>query len=876
MSLRNKRSSSSLAPTSRQSLLSHNDYASVAGDKQQSIDHKIEKQIRRVSTLFHRSKTEDGPFASTNSSHQNSSSNFGMGSTSPEIPLPQSLNSGSLYSLKNTSSGTLVSRQHSLDNHFNNGNGINNVEFTNIRTGPDFYDGTDSIHSPSSASFVEKTKETKLGRFLTKTGNKVKKFSDMSGDQINLGLGLHGHGGIGHNHSFGYNHNHNHNHGFPELNLQGSFLSVGSNSKDLKSPITRGFKGDQKLSFGEKLKLLNSTKYKNYHYHNILRNKKESLKNGIKLGSKNNDLTHGHDPNNNMAGSSYALYDINYVELERMIANDVLNFEQCDLYCKFLYDRLQNLLIPMFRGETLQSSLEDTTKLVGLYVRLRKAQEGGVRETEKNNHKSTDNAANAVSNGGNTAKNNKNGNSSFGIGHSQSQNSLNSLKDYGDFSTPFMKPSATFSNSPMTTELNSPTAFSPLIKIRSSSFIAISKVLEEINEILKHGMSVMVNQLYYDETNDTIRFIRGSNPMLRKRKNTVGYANEDGMDNLHHTPTSSTFNNNLNSASSNAYNLNNDNDTTVGKSSNSLYAIDMGVNSSTRSVADLPILTPTHTYNSYDVRQGDIWDGANDMYNGYGHELNDESDILNLSSLLVGKFEKCTSVLWDIFQRNLLFDLTSILLPVELEFANGHRDISKIHTRANSILYNRGEKLVSFTNTMVYPDISGHATGGAGGGGESGIGNSIIGSLGEWGDINIRNVLLVGFRDFVVIPLYEMNRQFEDVDGVGVDVEPRTVAGDKPVDKSVDKSADKSTDKSAATTTPAVLSAASPAAAAAAGVGARADASLVQEYTDACVLLQCFRLVSSVGTNDTNQKLVENLLVQMRDRCHHYESILSQ
>lgn len=867
MSLRNKRSSSSLAPTSRQSLLTQADYSSSAGDKQPSIDHKIEKQIKRVSTLFHRSKTEDGTFTSTNSGHQSNSSNLAMSSDSPEIPLPQSLTSNSLYSLKNTSSGTLVSRQQSLDTHFNNGHGINNVEFTNIRNGPEFYDGSDSINSPSAASFVDKTRDTKFGRFLTKTGNKVKKFSDMSGDQLNLGLGLHGHGGLGHNHSYSYNHNHSHNHshGFPELNLQGSFMSVGSNNKDLKSPITRGFKGDQKLSFGEKLKLLNSTKYKNYHYHNILRNKKESLKNGIKLGSKNNDLAHGHDHNNIMAGTSYALYDINYIEIERMIANDVLNFEQCDQYCKFLYDRLQNLLMPLFRGESLQSSLEDITKLVSLYVRLRKAEEGGVRESEKV-YKSTDTMAGVMSNGNNsTNKNNKNMNSSFGIGHSQSQNSLNSFKESDEYDTPFMKPSATFASSPMTTELNSPTAFSPLIKMQSASFIAISKVLEDVNEIIKHGMAVMINQLYYDEANDTVRFIKGNNPVLRKRKNTIQYANDEGMDNLHYTPTSSTFNSNSMASNAHIFNgsNNNDNDNSngvnngnMGRSSNSLYAMDMGINSSTKSVTEFPVLTPTHTFNSYDIRQGDPWDSVNDPYNGYGHDLNDDNDILNLSSLPIGKFEKCTGILWDMFQRNILFDLTSIMLPVELEFANGHRDISKIHNRANSILYNRGEQMVSFTNTMVYPNISNF------GKGESGAGNSIIGSLGEWGDINIRNVLLVGFRDYVVIPLYEMNRQFEDVEGVGVDMEQRTVPGDrtghgaKPV-TSATATASKNDVK---------LSVKS----------ASGSSSLIQEYTDACVLLQCFRLVSSVGTNDTNQKLVENLLVQMRDKCRRYESAVSE
>ncbi|KAG0675922.1 hypothetical protein C6P42_001480, partial [Pichia californica] len=348
--LRNKRSSSSLIPPIRQnSMISHNDLSlQQLADKQQSIDQKIEKKFKRMSTLFHKSKTEDELLSNNGNQSIN---NINMKSIpSPEVPLPQSSSNGNnFYSLMNNSSGTLINRQHSMNLHHSGSynHGFNNVEFNNIRTHTlDFSDGGETLPSPSSASFVDKTKESKLGRFLTKTGNKVKKFSDISGEQLNHGLGLSGHG-------------YNHNHGFPELSIQNSFLNVGNGNKDLKSPLTRGFgKSDQKISFGDKLKL--PTKYKNYHYHSLLRNKKETFK---KLGSKTNDLTHGYNMNNIMAGTSYALYDINYLEIERLLNNNLLNFDQCDQYCKYLYDRLYNCIIPMFKGEFIQSSIEDTTKL---------------------------------------------------------------------------------------------------------------------------------------------------------------------------------------------------------------------------------------------------------------------------------------------------------------------------------------------------------------------------------------------------------------------------------------------------------------------------------------------------------------------------------
>lgn len=763
-----------------------------------------------------------------------------MKSTSPaEIPLPQSLNyNNSLYSLNNNSSGTLLSRRMSIDTHLNNN--INNVEFTNIRSNTDFHDSSDSLNSPSSASFMEKTKESKLGRFLSKTGQKVKKFSDINGDPLNLGLGLNVHSngyGHGHGHAFG---------GFGDFGVQG---------KELKSPVGRTFTKsiEQKLSFGDKLKLLNSTKYKNYHYHNLLRSKKESIKNGMKLGSKNNDFAYGQGYNSIISGTSYALNDLNYNEIEMMIANDILTFDQAEQYCTFLYPRIQHLLVPLFKGEELECPIEDMTKLVSLYVRLRKAQEQNMKLNESSD---ADNRGPLNIN-------------ASGINHSHSQNSLNSsvVDDINAFETPFLKPNATFNNSPVTAELNSPTAFSPHRAMQTVSFSAIGKILEEINEILKINMSIMINQLYYDESTDNIKFLRGSDVLLRKRKNTTSSFHNKDEDRFE---TSSIFNSNLTST-------------------------DIAGNPSTRSALDLPILTPTQTLTSsyHDHAEVGGSSGAsranhstssgnnNNMNINNNNNTDHNPDLgydastgnnLNIGMLPAGRFEKCTSILWDIFQRNILFELVSVLLPVEFEFANGHREASRIHSRANALLYNRGEKITTFTNTLIHPDISGtdhykverttqyHGNQRMGKNGN--CEGSIIGTVGEWSDVNIRNILLVGFRDNIVIPLYEINRKFEDVEGYGVEssaLNMNTSMGNtlSASTYGLFKREDSERLLSRRTTK---------------GRDDRArEKSKLGEYSEVYGLLQCFRQVSSVGTNDTNQKLVENLLSQTRDRCRTFE-----
>lgn len=93
----------------------------------------------------------------------------------------------------------------------------------------------------------------------------------------------------------------------------------------------------------------------------------------------------------------------------------------------------------------------------------------------------------------------------------------------------------------------------------------------------------------------------------------------------------------------------------------------------------------------------------------------------------------------------------------------------------------------------------------------------------------ISDMVLRSFRDHIIIPLYEMNRQRE-----------------------IDR------ERSATTTTHSSRNNVEPS---------------EESYTLNIGLQQCFTILNSVQTNDTNQKIIENLKQQTRERCLIYESI---
>ncbi|GMM32375.1 hypothetical protein DAMA08_051200 [Martiniozyma asiatica (nom. inval.)] len=179
-----------------------------------------------------------------------------------------------------------------------------------------------------------------------------------------------------------------------------------------------------------------------------------------------------------------------------------------------------------------------------------------------------------------------------------------------------------------------------------------------------------------------------------------------------------------------------------------------------------------------------------------------ESTSSLLGMLPIGTFERCTCVLWNFFQSNVFYELTAILLPLEIESALGHSNSAKAWRVAHG-----GTAQQVYSGTMLYSEQSNTI--------ETTEENyRLVGTLGEWTELNIREQILVSFRDNVVIPLYELNREYEENDSV-------------PPTKSSSK---------------------------------------VEEYNDIFNLVQCLKELVSVLTQDTNQRLVENLMAQMVDR----------
>lgn len=613
----------------------------------------------------------------------------------------------SLYSLGNNSSGTLM-------------NSISKVEFTNVRPEED------------PAASEKHSKPNKLKRFI----HKVKKELDTESLHVK-----------------------------PELTVQTKFPT--RHSSENKSPLARTFsKDDTRVSFSDRLRQLNSTKYKSYNYHNLIKNR-------TRAGSK---AAEG-DPR----AEVFPLADTyvkNYTvqELEALINAHSLSFSDCDEYARDIYTSIKQLADPLFKGEKIKYTLEDMTKLVGIYVKLRLLQEI-ITESQ---------LAEAA------------------MGQSSSSSSISEAM------TPSVPIGSAFAPaSPVTPYM----AASPVIRVQASIFGATKSIKEDFMELMKHSMTVMINQLYYDEFKKEIRFIRGTHPLLTKRRNTLSSFQQQPL--YHHSSFSS-----------------------------SLYP-EMAFSNGAQSSIDLPIMPSTRS-----VSTANSMVGMATVFPSQSTNTSQSSTSLhtltNIGMLPLGTFERCNTILWDFFETHVLYELTAIFLPMELELAFEHQDVSKSRNRATRMKYGSTAQMagtipskssiVTYTNTTIHPDyfktidktknVTAHADmymGDMYDDMDSKDQKDQFGVLGELSSVNIRKWILLAYRDYVVIPLYELNRNYEDVDGVINSLRLE-------------------------------------------------DVSVIDEYYDACTLQRCFVALSSVDVSDTNQKLVENLLDQMKDRCRQLEN----
>lgn len=626
--------------------------------------------------------------------------------------------SPSLYSLGNNSSGTLM-------------NSISKVEFTNVRP------------EEERPSKDESNKPNKIKRFI----HKVKK--ELDSESINEKMK-------------------------PDLTIQTKFIPKHSNEH--KSPLARTFSKDEpKVSFSDRLRQLNSTKYKSYNYHNLIKTKRD------KTGPKTSDL------NANETSEPFPLADTyvkNYTvqELEHLINTHSLSLSDCDDFANDIYKSITQLTVPMFKGEKLKYTLEDMTKLIGIYVKLRLLQEI-ITETQI--------AESSV------------------ITHSSSSSSIPEL-----IQPPVIMNSQFIASSPV----DSHTLISPVIRVQANIFNASSNIKDGFLDLMKHLMTIMINQLYFDDFKQEIKFIRGANPLLTKRRNTLSsFQQQQQQQQHHHTSFSS-----------------------------SVYTPDLTINTGAQSSVDLPIMPSNRS-----IAASSMSTGLGTMFPTLEQPVNNTismsmSSFSNLGMLPLGTFERCTSILWQFFETDVLFELIAMFLPIELELSVGHQEVTISRNRANRIKYGSTTQLsgiipskssfMTYTNTTVHPEyfkLNDKSK-------KSADNNVIIGDvsdmnndeendklgrvgvLGELSDVNIREWILQAYRDFVVIPLYELNRNYEDVDGV------------------IDSFRLK-------------------------------EVSSIDKYYDAFTLQNCFVALSSVDVNDTNQRLIENLLDQMRDRCSQLE-----
>ncbi|QPG76276.1 hypothetical protein FOA43_003662 [Brettanomyces nanus] len=121
-------------------------------------------------------------------------------------------------------------------------------------------------------------------------------------------------------------------------------------------------------------------------------------------------------------------------------------------------------------------------------------------------------------------------------------------------------------------------------------------------------------------------------------------------------------------------------------------------------------------------------------------------------------------------------------------------------------------------------------------------------------NIPVSNIALASFRDNLVIPLYEMNRHSE--------TEKERREHDSMISSINILNTNSSLSSPIGENTHADVD----------GSGSANDEAMKESYSVNLTLLQCFTILNGVQTNDTNQKIIENLMQQTREKCLIYES----
>ncbi|OWB54807.1 hypothetical protein B5S28_g663 [[Candida] boidinii] len=217
-------------------------------------------------------------------------------------------------------------------------------------------------------------------------------------------------------------------------------------------------------------------------------------------------------------------------------------------------------------------------------------------------------------------------------------------------------------------------------------------------------------------------------------------------------------------------------------------------------------------------------------------------------------FEKGTAVLWDYFYSDIYFYLLGVFLPIDNEI--------------DSILKNS-----SNSQTNHY-GINGSGTTNGNGFKRKNF---------------VRNMILTSFRDNIVIPLFEMDTPLDPDRDRKRDTEMSSVSAISNISfsqnsqsrSSIDRKRSNSKVNSVNDTSINGSSSMSNSAFGKNGTNSLNSQSvnngslqIQYDYTQILSLLQCFTILCSIQSNDTNQKIIENLLDQTKEKSRYIEATI--
>ncbi|GMG07938.1 hypothetical protein B5S33_g1963 [[Candida] boidinii] len=218
-------------------------------------------------------------------------------------------------------------------------------------------------------------------------------------------------------------------------------------------------------------------------------------------------------------------------------------------------------------------------------------------------------------------------------------------------------------------------------------------------------------------------------------------------------------------------------------------------------------------------------------------------------------FEKGTAVLWDYFYSHIYFYLLGVFLPIDNEID------SILKSSSNSQINRYGIN------------------------GSSGTTNGNGFKCKNF----VRNMILTSFRDNIVIPLFEMDTPLDPERDRKRDIEMSSVSAISNISFSQNSQSRSSIDRKRSNSkvnsvNDASMNGSSSMSNSVFGKSGtnslnsqnlnNGNLQIQHDYTQILSLLQCFTILCSIQSNDTNQKIIENLLDQTKEKSRYIEATI--